>query len=256
MKRFNCKRVNSIIFLLYVLFGLVLLYFHEPWIDEANTWLIAKNLNFREILEEVRFDGNPCFYYFFLAIFAKMGLPYIFNNIISFFVSVFTTYLLIYRTKLNRLLVFLLLFSSLFIYYGGVFGRSYCMVNLLFVLITILYSSRDRYIVIFSVLVALLFNTHVMMFGFCFAIFCLQCYRFLNNNYVCSKKKYLLGLIIELLGMIFVVWQLFDFFNCNKEVSYYFSYSISFFIIFFVIFFFLFICCNKEEEFNLFYFFN
>ena len=87
LKYFSEKKINFVIFLLYVLFGLFLLYFHEPWIDEANTWLIAKNLNFREIFEEVRFDGNPCFYYFFLAIFAKMGLPYIFNNIISFLVD-------------------------------------------------------------------------------------------------------------------------------------------------------------------------
>ena len=94
------KKINykSFFLLIYIIFGGLLLFFHEPWRDEANTWLIVKNLSLLEILDEVRVDGNPCFYYFFLSIFAKIGLPYLFNNIISFSISIITAYLLIYKT--------------------------------------------------------------------------------------------------------------------------------------------------------------
>ena len=216
----NKKVIKNLIFIGYIILGFFLLICHEPWRDEANTWLIAKNLNIFQLFDEIRVDGNPCFYYLFLFPFAKSGLPYIFNNIISFSISIITSYLLIYKTKFSNILLVLILYSSLFVYYGGIFGRSYCMVNLLFVLIMVFFEKRYSYIILFSFIVAFLFNTHIMMFGFCFAIFCVQCFDYFKNNYygIASKKKQLIGILIECIGMLFLMWQLVDCIHMNKDV--------------------------------------
>ena len=211
---------KHLIFVFYIVAGIILLIHHEPWRDEANTWLIAKNLNIFQLFDEIRVDGNPCFYYLFLFPFAKSGLPYIFNNIISFSISVVTSYLLIYKTKFNNILLILIICSSLFIYYGGIFGRSYCMVNLLFVLIMIFFEGRYNHIVLFSFLVVFLLNTHIMMFGFCFAIFCVQCFDYLKKNCydIASKKTQLIGILIECVGMLFLAWQLVGCIHMNEDV--------------------------------------
>ena len=215
--RLSDKKIKNVIFLFYVLFGLILLYFHEPWRDEANTWLIARNLSFFEILEEVRVDGNPCLYYLFLYPFAKLGLPYIFNNIISFSISIITIYLFVYKINMSNLLKFLFSFSSLFIYYGGIFGRSYCIVNLLFVLVTILYKRRFIHFYLYSFLIALLLNTHVMMLGFCFCVFVISIYDWLKNKK--DNKRMLFGIFIQLFGFFLLFFQLYGGISGNGSVS-------------------------------------
>ena len=94
------------------------------------------------------------------------------------------------------------------------------MVNLLFVLIMVFFEKRYSYIILFSFIVAFLFNTHIMMFGFCFAIFCVQCFDYFKNNYygIASKKKQLIGILIECIGMLFLMWQLVDCIHMNKDV--------------------------------------
>ena len=65
-----------IIFSVYVLFNGVLLWYHEPWRDEANVWLMARDLSPLQLLREIKYQGHPCLWYFLVMPFAKFGLPF------------------------------------------------------------------------------------------------------------------------------------------------------------------------------------
>lgn len=65
-----------LIFSVYVLFNGILLWYHEPWRDEANVWLMARALSPLQLLKEIKYQGHPCLWYFLVMPFAKFGLPF------------------------------------------------------------------------------------------------------------------------------------------------------------------------------------
>ena len=67
---------KNIILLIYIIFTLIITLHHEPWRDEAQSWLIAKNLNILEIINQMKYEGHPCLWHLILLPFAKLNFPY------------------------------------------------------------------------------------------------------------------------------------------------------------------------------------
>ena len=49
-----------LVFSVYVLFNGILLWYHAPWRDEANVWLMARDLSPLQLLKEIKYQGHPC----------------------------------------------------------------------------------------------------------------------------------------------------------------------------------------------------
>ena len=56
---------------------------HEPWRDEAQAWLIARDLTFIDIFRQMAYEGTPALWHMILAFFAKMGFSYISINLVN-----------------------------------------------------------------------------------------------------------------------------------------------------------------------------
>ena len=52
------NKVNILIMTIYALSSFLLLVFHESWRDEAQAWLIARDLNFFEIIKQLKYEGH------------------------------------------------------------------------------------------------------------------------------------------------------------------------------------------------------
>jgi hypothetical protein len=62
---------------LYVALVALLLPRHEPWFDEGQAWLMARDLGLGELfLHKLRYEGTPGLWHLLLAPLAKAGLPY------------------------------------------------------------------------------------------------------------------------------------------------------------------------------------
>ena len=62
MKEKNSKIYSiilTVILLSYLIFNGILLAGHELWRDEANVWLIARELSISELFAQIRFQGHP-----------------------------------------------------------------------------------------------------------------------------------------------------------------------------------------------------
>ena len=70
-------RLHCIVLAAYVIVVATVMCFHEPWFDEAQAWLIARDCSWREmILERPHYEGHPPLWWMMLAIPAKLGVPY------------------------------------------------------------------------------------------------------------------------------------------------------------------------------------
>lgn len=152
-----------IVLVLYTILISVIAFFHEPSLDEAQSFLIARNLNFLDIIKQLKYEGHPFLWYYMIAPFVKLGGIIQAQQIISISFSVACAYLILTKSPFNKVEKLLLVFSSGMIYYYSAFARPYCMIPFFLALIASFYKKRKEHPYIYALLLGLLANTHLMM---------------------------------------------------------------------------------------------
>ena len=67
--------LETIVFILYIVLIMIIGITHECYEDETQSWLIARDLNIVEIIQQTKYEGHSFLWYFILAPFAKLGFP-------------------------------------------------------------------------------------------------------------------------------------------------------------------------------------
>lgn len=111
------KLKNLIFIFLYALFTLIVLLHHEIWADEAQVWLVVRDLNLFEIIEHVRTEGHPLLWYFLVLPFSKLNLSIFSMQILSWFIM--TTAAGFFFTKLLLILFVKYQFFAALRFYTG-----------------------------------------------------------------------------------------------------------------------------------------
>ena len=152
-------------FLLFFVNLLVALH-HEAWRDEAQAWLLAKHTSLPELFSLLPSEGHPCLWFLLLKLLVSLGLPFSALWCVSLAVTSLAAALLLWKAPFPAPCRALLLCSNLFLYYNPVIPRVYCLAALLCVCVAVFAPGRlsrpGRYLIF----VALLFQTHVVLFGF------------------------------------------------------------------------------------------
>ncbi len=196
------------IFIIYILIILVTSYYHESWEDESQAWLIARDLNFIEIINQMKYEGHSFLWYYILAIFAK-GLPYEFSQIIMIVIAGITGFLILTKSPYNNFVKALILFNAVFLYYMPVFLRPYSIIPLMLICISIMNENPEKYPFLYGLAIAILANSHIIVLGLAFIIY----FKFFMEQFVDkyernSKKqniKLIIGTFIAILGMVVVI---------------------------------------------------
>ena len=69
--------LNLLIFTIYLTFTFIVMINHEAWSDEAQAWLLVRDLDFFSLLKQLAIEGHPSLWYLILFPFVKLGFPYI-----------------------------------------------------------------------------------------------------------------------------------------------------------------------------------
>ena len=157
-------------FAVYAGATLLLALHHEPWRDEANTWLVARDLPLREAVAWSRLDGTPLLWYAILAPFARGGFPFLTQSILHLLIAWTSAALVLARAPFTMTLRALILFSVYFLYHYAVIARSYALGILLLFGLLAMYESRHARPIAYATLVALLSNVNAHSVGFAAAL--------------------------------------------------------------------------------------
>ena len=145
-----------LIFSVYVLFNGILLLFHAPWRDEANVWLMARDLSPLQLLREIKYQGHPCLWYFLVMPFAKLGLPFRTIGMISTIVMTVAAGIYLWKGPQWIGIKALVVFSPIFTYFYPTIARNYCLIALILILLAWNYSERNAHPVRYGILLGLL----------------------------------------------------------------------------------------------------
>lgn len=125
------KIAPPVIFAVWLIFNGILLARHELWRDEANVWLMARELTPWELLGEIKYQGHPCLWYLLVMPFAKAGLPFKTIGILSLSIMSLAAVIFLKKAPISLPIKGICLFSPIFTYFYSDIARNYCLIAIL-----------------------------------------------------------------------------------------------------------------------------
>ena len=159
MEREWKKRENIILTILlagYLVFNGILLAGHELWRDEANVWLLVRELTPIQLFREIRYQGHPCLWYLLVMPFAKLNFPFKTISVLSFLVMGAGAGIFTFKAPFHPITKLVCLLSPIFSYYYPVVARNYCLIALLLILLAYYYPNRNEKPWLYGLLLGLL----------------------------------------------------------------------------------------------------
>lgn len=119
---------------------------HEKWADEAQAWLLARDLSLKTLwLHELRYEGSPGLWHTILWIAQHwFGVGYAAFGYIGAVCAIAGTAWLIFRAPFPRPLRWLAAFSYFFVYQYAVVARSYVLFALFALIVAECFRDRNR----------------------------------------------------------------------------------------------------------------
>lgn len=198
---------NKWLWLIFVLFIVVSVYGlikHQPWRDEAQAWLIVRDLSAGEIINQMPYEGTPPLWHFIIFPLAKSGLPYEAMIYLHYFLGVSLIFLLLFFSPLPKIVKFILPFNYYFLFEYIIIARNYSLTALILFLIAILYKKRWDKPILYGGLIFLLAWTNVhslAIAGFLFILFCYDLWL-KNKNEQTVKNTIWASFILAFLGIL------------------------------------------------------
>ena len=132
---------------------------HEPWMDEAQAWLIARDCDLGTLFSEVlRYEGHPALWYLILKAAIFFGLPYEGICLFSGAIATAGVAVLLVKSPFPKWLSASLPFTFFLGYQYAVVARSYVLLPLLLFIIAVLARSKWDRPIRWAVLLLLLAN--------------------------------------------------------------------------------------------------
>ena len=132
LARYNAipvRRIGTVILALYSILLVVMMIWHEPSIDEAQSWLIARDASYGDILFYLpRYESHPPFWHLLLSVPAKLGVSFELGLKSIQFASAFLMMaLFIFLSPFDNLVKTGVPFTYFLFYQYGVVSRPYAL---------------------------------------------------------------------------------------------------------------------------------
>lgn len=196
--------LNLCIFMVYTILMSVIAAFHEPWLDEAQAWVIARDESMKNIIFKIpHAEGHSPLWYLWCALFAKTGVPYSIG-LPAACISVMAVSVLIFLFKapFNKYVKIFLPFTYYFFYQNGVISREYCFSVLAFVLLSCVWNDKwNKPVKTALSMVLLCFSSpYGLVFAFGLGVIWLWSFikgiRKKSSDIILNKKNIIAALII------------------------------------------------------------
>lgn len=215
----NKKLILSVLVaFLYAIITLVAVLHHEIWADEAQVWMLCKNLSVPELIKHLHNEGHPALLYLLTMPFAKISSNIICMQLICWAFMCMAVFILLYKSPFNIFIKMAIILSAGFIYFLPVIARGYSLIPFFTLMAAILYSKRKEHPILYAIPLFFLANTHVIMFGFVGILFVCFLYEMIKEK--SFSKQNISAILIIFTGLLLVVLQLYNTTQSNTLIAY------------------------------------
>lgn len=154
---------------------------HEPWFDEAQAWLLARDNSLADLLvHEVRYEGSPGLWHFLLWLVQRAGLPFSTLWLVSSALALAGAAIILLRAPFPLWLRTACVTSYFFAYQYAVVARSYALDLFFLPALAALFQTRRERPLVYCSLLGLCANSNAHSFiiaGILFAEFLIAAWR-------------------------------------------------------------------------------
>ena len=197
--------VHAVVMLAFVGFGLVTVVHHEPWRDESQAWLIARDADLATLFRLRQYEARPAVWDLLLMPLAKSGLPILSAQLLHLTLAAVSLFLVLTRAPLPLLLKCAFAFSYYQFWQYAIVMRIYAAAFLWLWCLALEYQHRYQRPILFAIFVGLLFNTTIHAGFLATAITLLFAVDAQASQR--SKTGYWLALVIMVASAMACVWQ-------------------------------------------------
>lgn len=207
---------------------------HEPWFDEAHSWLLARDTGIAKLFwERLRVEGTPGLWHIILFVANACHLPYAALQWISVAIAIGGTFVLLKFAPFPRPIKLALPFCFFLLFQYAVVARSYVLLPLLVWLTAHYYRRAITNPYRFTLVLVLLSN--VALHGICIALgfaagHCFSLLRKWRCMASPERRRQIIAISVFLLNLIFLVaillpplhtrgWQQHTVWSLNERVS-------------------------------------
>jgi hypothetical protein len=142
---------------LYALIVALVALHHEPWADEAQSWLLARDASIVDLWTRLlHYEGTPGIWQTLLHVAILTGTPYRALNLLSAAFAISACWLVVRYAPFPAPIRFALPFTFFLCYQYAVIARSYCLAPVLLFAAAILFRQGVSRIAEFTIVLALL----------------------------------------------------------------------------------------------------
>jgi len=152
----------------YALLVYAMIPLHEPWRDEAQAWLIARDLDVPGVLQQMRYELSPPLWHLILWPFAHLGFPFETAHILNATAAVGSVAIFALASPFARWQKLVFAFCFLMAFEYGVVARSYGTSFLFGISLAALHPRRFERMGVYALLIVALGATN--MHGLALAI--------------------------------------------------------------------------------------
>ncbi len=138
------KYLENILIITFMIITLIVAFSHELWRDEAQQWLLVKELNIVEFFQQMKYEGHPFSWYVFLKIYSLLNLPYQLISIISWALAATSSIIVVKKFDCHFITKIFILTTPCFLYFCSAYSRSYSLILFLVVLLCLFYKKRKE----------------------------------------------------------------------------------------------------------------
>lgn len=203
---------------------------HEPWADETQAWLIARDTSIHDLFTKfLHSDGHPALWHLILKFFQFIGLQYQYFYIIPIIFSSLGIGVFLFKSDFPWYIKLLLPFTYFIFYQYTIVARGYCLLFLLLCLLACYWDKKFEKVDIFTIILILLINAEAYTFMFSGAVFIIFIYEYIkkrkNNEFDKNTAlKILLNIFIIAFAFIITVLYVYPRSNAgNLKIPFYLS---------------------------------
>lgn len=181
--------------------------FHEPWVDEAQAWQLARNLSLAYLFNTyIRYEGSPGLWHLLLWMMTRIHISYAGLHWICGAIATGAVGLLIFRSPFPRYLKLSLPFTYFLFFQYAIVARNYVLVPLLLFFAAIAWKKSPLWLVLALGLLANASLHAAVISGGLAAIYAMEQFRNRENRPFDHRRKLLVCASVLLVFYAFAIW--------------------------------------------------
>ncbi len=194
---------------LYSLIVFLGIFYHEPWRDEIQAWLIARDSHsISELFQNLKYEGHPALWHLLLFVLTSVTDNPFSMQLLHGLIAVATIFLFTKYSPFKRLHKVLFAAGYFMIFEYAMIARNYAPGIFFMILFMALYKNKAKNILYLSVTLLLMANTNIYALIIAGCLFVIWMVDLFATRPQKIPSVLIAGIIIAIVGLLLSAWQI------------------------------------------------